>query len=243
MKVTRKNTMPAQSSLLKSFLISTTLAWITQASTVTFKAVDIPPNNTGGISSLSVSSTISIFVSYSEAGVKSDSDGSETTYIREVVMSEQYLPDGRVITLPTPISAEGTVFKIIFRTYLTVFLATLVQSSGGFWISQVATGGEYEILTTGSTTSFSPLGTATVTDTQYQACSLESDGRYACVQDLPQLGRTQRTLSYTATASDAVFTNVGELKEDNHAVGSMMTMAWQAVVVLSAIVIGGMLVF
>ncbi|KAL0572504.1 hypothetical protein V5O48_009469 [Marasmius crinis-equi] len=114
----------------------------------------------------------------------------------------------------------------------TVSLATLVQSSGGFWVSQEATGDAYEIFTTGSTTSFSIAGTAT--NTQYQSCSLGSDGKHACVEVI--LGKT---LSYTATASEFAVTNVGELKKDNRAVENVVM--WQVLGVLSAIVAGGML--
>ncbi|KAL0572655.1 hypothetical protein V5O48_009313 [Marasmius crinis-equi] len=207
--------MPPQPWLLKLLLISTALAWTAGASTVTLKAVHVPPNNTFHITPITATTTISDFISYSEAGVKSD--GSETTYIREIVISEQLL-DGMAFTLPTPASATGT----------------LIQSSGGFWFSQEAVVTVYEILPRTSTTVVSTLATATLT--QYQSCSLGSDGEYACVEQL--LGTT---VSYTATASDAVITNVGELKKDNHAVGSM-AMIWQVMVVFCAMVVGGVLV-
>ncbi|KAL0563101.1 hypothetical protein V5O48_018975, partial [Marasmius crinis-equi] len=193
--------MSAQSWLLKLFLISTTLAWTAQASTITLKAVNPNSNNPSTIP------TVSNFVSYSEAGV--NSDGSETTYVREMVISKQVLINGDTITLPTPVSAEGT----------------FVQSSGGFWLSQEVTAAGYEILTSASTTVFSPLGTGT--DTAYQSCSLGSDGKYACVQQL-----RHATFSYTGTASDIVVTDVGELKKDNHAVGS--TVVWQVMAVFCA---------
>ncbi|KAL0564623.1 hypothetical protein V5O48_017421 [Marasmius crinis-equi] len=215
--------MPAQFRLPKLFLISTALAYIgeipsmhakpnpipcpaAQASTVTFKSVVTPD---------SAITTASYFVSYSEAGVKSD--GSETTYVQDIVISEQLYPSGKIFTLPTPVSAE----------------ATLVQSSGGFWISQEATAVEYEIVTSGSSTVLSPVRTMTANG--YKSCSLGSDGQCACVQQVPGM-----TLSYTATASDSVFTNVGEFKQDNHAVGSIVL--WQVMVLLCAVMVGGMLV-
>ncbi|KAF5361156.1 hypothetical protein D9758_009092 [Tetrapyrgos nigripes] len=219
--------MPAQSWLLKLFFISATPALINiaQASTVTVKQVNIPPDNTYGVSPIT-SPIISNFFSYSEAGVKSD--GSETTYVYEKLVSEMYDGFGlSVVPLPshTTVSAEGT----------------FVQSSGGFWVSEVDTAIVYEASGGGSMT---VAGTATAT--VYQTCSLGSDGKYACLSELRGSGFLRgQTLSYTgATASDVVFTNVGELtdKKDNHAVGSTMTMAWQAMVVFGGMLIEGMLV-
>ncbi|KAL0565129.1 hypothetical protein V5O48_016901 [Marasmius crinis-equi] len=117
---------------------------------------------------------------------------------------EQILINGDIITLPTPVLAEGT----------------LVQSSGGFWLSQEVTAAGYEILTSGSTTVFSTLG---------------SDEKYVCVQQ-----SRQATLSYMGTASDVVITDVGELKKDNHAAGSIVV--WQVMMVFCAMLVGGILV-
>ncbi|KAK1219162.1 hypothetical protein PQX77_018120 [Marasmius sp. AFHP31] len=79
-------------------------------------------------------------------------------------------------------------------------IAYYAQSSGGYWQSQDIT---------------LPVGEAdTTTDVNYQSCVLQQDGQYVRVRDQP-FGRTETsTYRHPATAT-AIFTNVGELQQND----------------------------
>ncbi|KAL0568695.1 hypothetical protein V5O48_013287 [Marasmius crinis-equi] len=153
--------------------------------------------------SVSTANSVSNFVSYSEAGVKSDPDGSETTYVREYNFTEGLNPSGNVV--PLSVTGSGK--------------ATIVQSSNGFWYSQ-----DYTFAAEGSTSAIS----------EYSSCSLQSDGRYACVQKGPSMTRT-----FTTTAYDVVLTNVDE-RESNRARTIEGLEVWQLIFMLWTMVVGGM---
>ncbi|KAJ8090310.1 hypothetical protein PM082_018906 [Marasmius tenuissimus] len=105
--------------LLLPFLISASFSLSAKASTATFKA-PINPTVTSGLTPITgstgptVTPLFSISTAYSQAGVKSDSEGSETTYVLERHVSQ--------------VTGES-------RQALRLFTATIVQSSNGFWHS------------------------------------------------------------------------------------------------------------
>ena len=110
-------------------------------------------------------------------------------------------------------------------------LGTRVQSSGGFWFSQDI---PYTIPGDGTTT--------TATEAHVQTCSVVEDGKYGCIEQYRLALETITTAwTFTNTAIDRVFTDVGERKTDNNAaVGSMATMAWQMISVSGAMIVGAL---
>ncbi|KAK1220822.1 hypothetical protein PQX77_016393 [Marasmius sp. AFHP31] len=101
--------------LLLLFLISASFSLLAKASTATFK-IPINPAVTSGLPSITDSTRptfvapFSFVTAYSQAGVKSDSDGSETTYVQEIHVSQ-----------------------ITGGSLEALFTATIVQSSNGLW--------------------------------------------------------------------------------------------------------------
>ncbi|KAJ8090317.1 hypothetical protein PM082_018913 [Marasmius tenuissimus] len=186
---------PAKTPMRPSFLLlgSTTLVWIeaTKAYTATFHYADPPLPPITPTTTYTIPAEPFESQTFSQAGVKSDSDGSETTYIQRIYRSKDFSSDSKTLT---PLSETQS------RT------VTIVASEGGYWWSQVV---PVEFLTN------SPEGAEMV----YQTCSYNSDsggGDYACVQ-VKGVGESFTTTSYTNTARDVVVTNVGGTGEGNGA--------------------------
>ncbi|KAL0066307.1 hypothetical protein AAF712_006738 [Marasmius tenuissimus] len=147
-----------------------------QASTVTFNRVDLTvPPITAPTRTFTIPAQTAI-VSWSQEG---DSDGSETTYVERVYVSQGLGPDSSRLV---PLSSTQTQ------------LATLVQSSGGYWYSKAI-----------------PISTNSAeSQVIYQTCSRDAnsgDGNHACVEVLGA-GESSTTLSYTNTARQVVVTDV-----------------------------------
>ncbi|KAK1220825.1 hypothetical protein PQX77_016396 [Marasmius sp. AFHP31] len=151
---------------------------VAQASTVTFSRVDLTVSSA---TTTLPSTTImvpaqTVIVSWSQEG---DSGGSETTYVERVYISQGFGPDSSTLV---PLSSTQTQ------------LATLVQSSGGYWYSKAI-----------------PISTNSAeSQVIYQTCSRDSnsgDGNHACVEVLGA-GESSTTLSYTGTARQSVVTDV-----------------------------------
>ncbi|KAF9268293.1 hypothetical protein L218DRAFT_984439 [Marasmius fiardii PR-910] len=100
-------------------------------------------------------------------------------------------------------------------------MATMVQATNGFWFSL------------GTTVSSGDV------QLEYESCSLQSDGQYACV-DVRLLPGLRTTFSYTNTAYEWVQTDVGEIRRDQNAAvqtGSSAAL-WGLAVVASAMAFG-----
>ncbi|KAJ8074374.1 hypothetical protein PM082_015274 [Marasmius tenuissimus] len=195
------------------FLLSTLLtASLVQAATVTFKDVIDP-----GASNLSEPS-YSVFLSFSEAGIKSGSDGSaETTYVEELHQSQA-------------VEMDGTALQIVPLNTTVTVVGTRVESSNGHWES-------FDVPLTFSTT--------TVTAVSFETCSLLAGGEYGCVDKLAAVGsdpvfEQATTTSFTNSATDFVQTDVGELRNVNNGVASgfTSTITWQIISVAGAMLTG-----
>jgi len=78
-------------------------------------------------------------------------------------------------------------------------------------------------------------------DVYVQSCSVVEGGKYGCIERVPIGQPSTSSRTYTNTAFDVVFTDVGELKTHNNAaIGSTATMAWQIVSVSGAMIIGAL---
>ena len=106
---------------------------------------------------------------------------------------------------------------------------TFVESSGGYWESEV-----YTVATD---------STEIVTRLRYQSCSRESDSEdaeYACVH-LVGVGESTSTLSHTGTARNIVITNVGGVNSNSGTVNAGK-IGFQLMFVLCSAILGGIVV-